>query len=81
MTSDLKLPSKAYPGSLKNKSSKEITLTFKNGEISGINGEKYDPVTCIELISKQCNDYCIVRDIHVGDSIIGIKGMVGFQAG
>ena len=81
LTSDLKLPSTAYPGSLKNKSSKEITLTFKNGEIIGVNGEKYDSVTCIELISKQCDDYCIGRDIHVGDSIIGIKGRVGFQAG
>ena len=38
-------------------------------------------ITCIELISKQCNDYCIGRDTHVGDSIIGIKGRVGFQAG
>ena len=81
LTSDLKLPNSAYPGNLKSKTSKEITLTFKNGEICGFNGEKHDSVTCIELISKQCNDYCIGRDTHVGDSIIGIKGRVGFQAG
>ena len=36
LTSDLKLPNSAYPGNLKSKSSKEITLTFKNGEICGL---------------------------------------------
>ena len=38
-------------------------------------------MTCIELINKECDKFCIGRDIHVGDSIIGIKGRVGFQAG
>ena len=81
LTSNKKLPNNAYPSKLKSNQSEELTLSFKNGEISGINGKNYDPVTAIELISEKCNNYCIGRDIHVGDTIIGIKGRVGFEAG
>ena len=81
LTSNLKLPEEAYPGKLTESEKKDIVLTFKKGEIVGLNGEFYDPVTCIELINKECDKFCIGRDIHVGDSIIGIKGRVGFQAG
>ena len=66
---------------LKSNQSEELILSFKNGEISGFNGKNYDPVTSIGLISEKCNNYCIGRDIHVGDTIIGIKGRVGFEAG
>lgn len=81
LTSNLKLPEEAYPGKLTESEKKDIVVTFKKGEIVGLNGEFYDPVTCIELINKECDKFCIGRDIHVGDSIIGIKGRVGFQAG
>tara|TARA_B100000768_G_C11255579_1_gene366226 strand:- start:59 stop:1243 length:1185 start_codon:yes stop_codon:yes gene_type:complete len=81
LTSNKKLPDKAYPSQLKTNQSEELTITFKNGEISGFNGKKYNPVTTIELISEKCDNYCIGRDIHVGDTIIGIKGRVGFEAG
>ena len=81
LTSNKKLPNNAYPSQLKSNQSEELTLSFKNGEISGLNGKNYDPVTSIELISEKCNNYCIGRDIHVGDTIIGIKGRVGFEAG
>lgn len=81
LTSNLKLPEEAYPGKLTESEKKDIVVTFKKGEVVGLNGEFYDPVTCIELINKECDKFCIGRDIHVGDSIIGIKGRVGFQAG
>ena len=81
LTSNKKLPNNAFPSQLKSNQSEELILSFKNGEISGFNGKNYDPVTSIELISEKCNNYCIGRDIHVGDTIIGIKGRVGFEAG
>ena len=81
LTSNKKLPNNAFPSQLKSNQSEELILSFKNGEISGFNGKDYDPVTSIELISEKCNNYCIGRDIHVGDTIIGIKGRVGFEAG
>jgi len=81
LTSNKKLPNNAFPSQLKSNQSEELILSFKNGEISGFNGKNYDPVTTIELISEKCNNYCIGRDIHVGDTIIGIKGRVGFEAG
>ena len=81
LSSSRKLPEKAYPNSLKNTFKKDIKLSFKNGEICGIDGNLYDPVGCIEIISKICDQFCIGRDVHVGDTIIGIKGRVGFQAG
>ena len=81
LSSERKLPEEAYPNSLKNTFKKEIKLSFNKGEISGIDDQQYDPVECIEKISKICDRYCIGRDIHVGDTIIGIKGRVGFQAG
>lgn len=81
LTSNKKLPNDAYPNKLKKKFPEQVTLTFKNGELYSINGEEYDPITIIELISEKCNKYCIGRDIHVGDTIIGIKGRVGFEAG
>ena len=81
LTSNKKLPNSAFPSQLNTNKTEELSLTFKNGEICGINGKKYDSVTAIELISEKCNNYCIGRDIHVGDTIIGIKGRVGFEAG
>ena len=81
LTSNKKLPNNAFPSQLKSNQSEELILSFKNGEISGFNGKNYDPVTSIELISEKCNNYCIGRDIHVGDTIMGIKGRVGFEAG
>ena len=81
LTSYKKLPEEAYPTKLKNKKSKKLTIEFKNGEIDGLNGKKIDKIKAIEKISEICDSYCIGRDIHVGDTIMGIKGRVGFQAG
>ena len=81
LTSDMTLPNHAYPSQLSKNNKKEITLNFKNGEICGLDDENFDSIGCIEKISKICDEYSIGRDTHVGDTIIGIKGRVGFQAG
>lgn len=81
LTSNKKLPDNAYPGSLEKTSPKKLTINFKKGEIHGVNDKKMDKIKAIEYVSKICDSYCIGRDIHVGDTIIGIKGRVGFQAG
>jgi len=81
LTSNIPLPDEAYPGKIIESSSKNLILNFKEGQLHGINGTNYDPVTCIELVNNECDKFCIGRDVHVGDSIVGIKGRVGFQAG
>ena len=80
LTSNKKLPSDAYPSQLLKQKEMDISLGFDKGEICTINGNKYSPVECIKKLNSICNKYCIGRDIHVGDTIIGIKGRVGFEA-
>jgi argininosuccinate synthase len=74
------LPSEAYPSQLADNDPKDISLTFKKGQLVGINGEIDSPVHNIEKLNKMASKYAIGRDIHVGDTIIGIKGRVGFEA-
>ena len=81
LTSNQKLPEEAYPSKLKNKKTKKLSIEFEDGEIDGINGRKINKIKAIEMISEICESYCIGRNIHVGDTIIGIKGRVGFEAG
>jgi argininosuccinate synthase len=81
LTSDKPLPDQAYPTKISKKKPVNLELEFKDGQISGINGKKYnDPVQAIKSINNLAAPYGIGRDIHVGDTIIGIKGRVGFEA-
>ena len=80
LTSDKTLPEEAYPSQLEENQSKNLTLDFKQGELVGIDGENYAPVEAIKELQKIARKYAIGRDIHVGDTIIGIKGRVGFEA-
>ena len=80
LTSHLPLPESAYPSQLSATDSTKITLSFKEGELIAINGEKEKQVTNIEKLNELAAQYAIGRDIHVGDTIIGIKGRVGFEA-
>jgi len=80
LTSNLPLPGAAYPSQLKQKKPSEVKLTFDKGELVAINGEKDNPVANIEKLEALASKYAIGRDIHVGDTIIGIKGRVGFEA-
>jgi argininosuccinate synthase len=74
------LPETAYPSQLTSKESQTIRLQFEKGELVGLNETKYDPVEAIKKLQELASLYAIGRDIHVGDTIIGIKGRVGFEA-
>lgn len=80
LTSQKPLPNQAYPSQLTKKEEETITLTFEKGELVAINGHKELPYRNIESLAKLASAYAIGRDIHVGDTIVGIKGRVGFEA-
>ena len=80
LTSHAGLPSEAYPSQLEKKDSTDVKLTFDKGELIAVNGKKDSHVNNIEALDKLASAYAIGRDIHVGDTIIGIKGRVGFEA-
>ena len=84
LTSRYSLPETAYPTQLQKSESgdeKECAIEFKNGEPVSLNGQKYNhPTEIIIELNKLAGSYAIGRDIHVGDTIIGIKGRVGFEA-
>lgn len=75
------LPESAYLKQVKKNGSEILTLGFEKGEICSVNGKKYDDkIACIQAIEEIGAAYGIGRDMHVGDTIIGIKGRVGFDA-
>lgn len=80
LTSKEALPESAYPTQLSNKEETTLSLGFEKGEITSINGEQMTPIEAIIRLNKIGSAYAIGRDIHVGDTIIGIKGRVGFEA-
>ncbi len=81
LTSHLALPEEAFPSQLKNALSENVELLFEKGELIGINGKKYPhPVQAIQTLQQLAAPFAIGRDTHVGDTIIGIKGRVGFEA-
>lgn len=81
LSSNLPLPEQAYPTQLQNKGEETLTLEFVKGEVKGVNGKKFEnTVDAFREIEKIAGPYAIGRDIHVGDTIIGIKGRVGFEA-
>ncbi len=80
LTSDKPLPEHAYPSQLERNDSEEMKITFEKGECVAVNGKHADPVTNIQFIESLASKFAIGRDIHVGDTILGIKGRVGFEA-
>jgi argininosuccinate synthase len=81
LTSHLPLPESAYPTQLTKEQPERVTLHFVKGELVGINDTTYDsPVQAIQELQGIAGAFAIGRDIHVGDTIIGIKGRVGFEA-
>lgn len=81
LTSNLPLPDSAYPSHLQKTDPEKVILNFEKGELIGINNEFDKPTANIVKLEKLANAFAIGRDIHVGDTIIGIKGRVGFEAG
>ena len=80
LTSNQALPEEAWPTQVSEFGSRRLELEFYKGEIVGIDGEKLSPVHAILKLQAIAQPYGIGRDIHVGDTIIGIKGRVGFEA-
>jgi argininosuccinate synthase len=80
LTSDKPLPESAYPSQIEKERELKIVLNFNKGELIAVNGKIDKPQHCIELLNEIASKYAIGRDIHVGDTIVGIKGRVGFEA-
>ena len=75
------LPEEAWPTQVSRDDAEHLTLFFEKGELRKVNGFNYDhPADAIEYIQSIAGPFGIGRDIHVGDTIIGIKGRVGFEA-
>jgi len=80
LASNQTLPEEAWPTSLTSTEVRTITIDFKKGEPVALDGEQLKPVEVIQKLQSIAQPYGIGRDIHVGDTIIGIKGRVGFEA-
>lgn len=80
LTSNETLPEEAWPTQVSQTEPRKLELDFEQGELVGINGERMLPVKAIQKLQGIAQPYGIGRDIHVGDTIIGIKGRVGFEA-
>ncbi len=81
LTSHLPLADNAWPTSTSRSGSEKLKLLFEKGELKQINGVDHkSSVEAIEALTQIAAPYGIGRDIHVGDTIIGIKGRVGFEA-
>jgi argininosuccinate synthase len=74
------LPQEAYPSQVTKSGSERVKIGFEEGEPVSLNGKKMKPVELIKELASMSNPYGIGRDVHVGDTIIGIKGRVGFEA-
>ena len=81
LTSNQNLPEEAWPTQVIETGSQDVVLSFQKGELVALNGEIFSSsVKAIEKLQDMAQPYGIGRDIHVGDTIIGIKGRVGFEA-
>ncbi|MEE0978147.1 MAG: argininosuccinate synthase [Muribaculaceae bacterium] len=82
LKSNQTLPEEAYPTQMTAKENRTITLDFEQGEMVAIDGERIDDrVAAIQKLEEVVAPYALGRDMHIGDTIIGIKGRVGFEAG
>ena len=75
------LPESAYPSQVTADGTETLKITFDKGEVTAVNGKAYpDRIEAIRAIEEIGAKYGIGRDMHIGDTIIGIKGRVGFEA-
>lgn len=81
LKSNLTLPEDAYPSQMTAEGEETLTIDFEEGEICAVNGETFnDKVKAIQKVEEIASKYAVGRDMHIGDTIIGIKGRVGFEA-
>ncbi len=74
------LPEEAYIHHVEKEGEEKISIEFQEGEPIALNGKKMTPVELIRELAEIANKYGVGRDMHIGDTIIGIKGRVGFEA-
>ena len=75
------LPEEAWPTQVTKQGSETVRLSFEKGELKSVNGKSFThPTEGIQHLQRLAGPYGIGREIHVGDTIIGIKGRVGFEA-
>jgi argininosuccinate synthase len=81
LSSENYLPEEAWPTPVTSTNNRNMELEFVKGELVAVDGQSFaSPVAAIQYIQSIAQPYGIGRDIHVGDTIIGIKGRVGFEA-
>lgn len=80
LTSSGVLPQEAYPSQVTEEEPLRVKVAFEKGEPVALNGNKGTPIEIIRELNKLGSKYGVGRDIHVGDTIIGIKGRVAFEA-
>ena len=75
------LPNDAYPGTLRPQDdARDVRISFEAGIPIAVDGEKLNPVPLIETIGNLGQQFGVDRSIHVGDTILGVKGRVAFEA-
>ncbi|MDR0941481.1 MAG: argininosuccinate synthase [Bacteroidales bacterium] len=81
LNSSTTIPETAYPSQLKKTEPLDVELEFDKGDLVAFNGVIYkNPLEIIQELNKLASQYAIGRGMHVGDTIIGIKGRVAFEA-
>lgn len=81
LSSDKTLPEEAYPTHLQKQGEEKLVLGFVKGQLKAVNGKEYNnTVEAIQQVEKIGSAWAVGRDMHIGDTIIGIKGRVGFEA-
>jgi argininosuccinate synthase len=81
LTSKDYLPEDAWPTPVTETGTRQVSLEFEKGELRAVDGKRFsNPVEAIQHLQSIAQPYGVGRDIHVGDTIIGIKGRVGFEA-
>ena len=80
LSSDGWLPEEAYPTKVTKTGTEHVKIGFRKGEPVSLNGVEMKPVEVIKALRDIAGPFGIGRDIHIGDTIIGIKGRVGFEA-
>lgn len=75
------LPEEGWPTQVSETGVRSLELGFEKGELKKVDGKEFDhPSEAIQYIQQIAGPFGMGRDIHVGDTIIGIKGRVGFEA-
>ena len=81
LTSSDYLPEEAWPTQVTETGTRKLELEFEKGQLVSVDGQQFgNPVAAIQHLQAIAQAYGVGRDIHVGDTIIGIKGRVGFEA-